>query len=126
MAHEAAAQLNAIGNLLAMDTQYPLDGTFLYVEADWGWADISIFKDLGASLLWRDPMDGLFEALLDLREAEASDKRWSTMQYRITGDRFDAAFTYEPLDSEESTIDRRAIILRQRYGNKQVVYPPLP
>ena len=125
MASETGARLNEIGNLLAQDTDYPLDGTFLYVEADWGWADISIFKDLGASLLWRDPMDGLCEALLDLREAEVPDKRWSTMQFCITGEKFDAAFTYGPLDPEVSALNRREIILRRRYGNKPVVYPPL-
>lgn len=48
MASEIGARLNGIGKLLAQDTGYPLDGTFLYVEADWGWANISIFKDLGA------------------------------------------------------------------------------
>ena len=36
MASETGARLNEIGNLLAQDTVYPLDGTFLYVEADWG------------------------------------------------------------------------------------------
>lgn len=125
MANETGRLLNEIRNILAQDTEYPLDGTFLYVEADWGWADMSIFKDLGANLLWRDPMGGLGEVLLDLRESEAPDKRWSTMQYRITGGKFDASFTYEPLDPEVSTLDRREVILRQLYGNKLVVYPPL-
>ena len=47
------------------------------------------------------------------------------MQYRIIGGKFDASFTYEPLDPEVSTFDRREVILRQLYGNKLVVYPPL-
>ncbi len=125
MANESGAWLNEIGNILARDTDYPLDGTFLYVEADWGWADISIFKDLGANLLWRDPTSELIDALLEFWEAEASDKRWSSMQYRIEGGKFTATFTYDPLDPDVSTIDRRGVILRERYGNKQVVYPPL-
>lgn len=124
-ASETGACLNDIGALLARDAGYPLDGTLLYVEMAWGTANISIFKNLGANLFWRDPMDGLFEALLDLWETEAQEERWSTMQYYIEGRKFDASFTYEPLDPEVSTIDRRKIVLRQRYANKQVVYPPL-
>jgi hypothetical protein len=125
MANETGVQLNEIGNILAQDTEYPLDGTFLYVEADWGWVDISIFKDLGANLFWRDPMEGLSDALLALWESEALDKRWSSMLYRIEGNKFTASFTYDPLDPNVSTIDRREVILQERYGNKQVVYPPL-
>jgi len=117
--------LNDIGNILARDSAYPLDGTFLYVEAGRGWVDMSIFKDLGDHLLYRDPMDGLSSALLSLWDTEEPAKRWFAMQYRIEGSKFDVSFTYEPLDPETSTIDRCDVILRQHYGNKQVVYPPL-
>ncbi len=33
MADEVGALLNEVGNILAQDRAYPLDGTFLYVEA---------------------------------------------------------------------------------------------
>jgi hypothetical protein len=125
MANEIGEQLNEIGNLLAMDTDYPLNGTFLYVEADWGWVDISIFKDLGENLLWRDATQELSDALLELWESEVPDKRWTSMMYRIEGDNFTASFTHDPLDPNVSTIDRREVILQERYNNKQVVYPPL-
>jgi hypothetical protein len=56
-------------------------------------------------------VDGLCEALLVLREAGAPDKRWSTMQHSIAGGRFDAFFTYRPLDGsmfpDRSTLPRR-------------------
>jgi hypothetical protein len=126
MVNEVGTLLNKVGKMLAQDTAYPLDGTFLYVEADWGWVDISIFKDLGDHLLWRDPAEGLTQALFELWEAEPPEKRWSSMEYRIVGDTFDASFTYGPLDPEVSTMDRREHILQQRYGNKRIVYPPLP
>jgi hypothetical protein len=125
MANETGAQLNEIGNILARDTDFPLDGTLLYVEADWGTANISIFKNLGAHLLWRDPTQELSYALLELWESEALDKRWSSMLFRIEGEKFAASFTYDPLDLNVSTIDRREVILQERYGNKQVIYPPL-
>lgn len=61
-----------------------------------------------------------------LWEAEAPEKRWASMQYRIADGKFEASFLHEPLDPKVTTIDRRAGILQQRYGNKQIVYPPLP
>ena len=86
----------------------------------------SVFKDLGDRLLYRWASDELCDTLSDRWYAEVPDKRWSTMQYRIAGGKFEASFTYEPLDPEETTIDRRDGILQKRYGNKQIVYPPLP
>ncbi len=47
------------------------------------------------------------------------------MQYVIDGDRFTTSFSFDRLDPEVSTITRRQAILDQRYGNKQVVYPPI-
>ena len=125
MENEVGALLNEIGNLLAQDTAYPLDGTFLYVEAELNWVGMSIFKDLGDHLLYQQPMDGLSETLIELWNAEVPEKRWSTMHYRIEGGKFDASFTYERLDPLESRIDRRERILQQRYGNKRVDYPSL-
>ncbi len=117
--------LSEVGNILAQDTAYPLDGTFLYVEAEWQMVGMSIFKDVGDRLIYRDPMDGLADILLEIWEAAPADKQWSSMQYWINDGKFDASFTYEPLDHEVSAIDRREVILNRRYGNKQVVYPPL-
>ncbi len=125
MANEIGSMLDQVGRILARDTAYPLDGTFLYVEAEWQMVGMSIFKDLGDRLLYRDPMNELGEALLELWGAALPDKRCSTMQYRIMGDKFDASFTYDLLDPKVSAIDRREVILRQLYGNKLVVYPPL-
>ncbi len=107
MANEIGSMLDQVGLILARDTAYPLDGTFLYVEAERQMVGMSILTDLGDRLLYRDPMNGLGEALLELWDAAPPGQRWSTMQYRITGDRFDASFTYEPLDPEISSIDRR-------------------
>ncbi len=126
MANEIGDLLNEVGRILAIDKQYPLDGTFLYAEAAWQMVSVAVFKDLGDRILYEDPTDALSDTVLELWYAEAPDKRWSTMQYRIEGGKFEASFTYEPLDPEVSTLDRREHILQQRYGNKRIVYPPLP
>ena len=69
-------------------------------------------------------MKGLADALLELWDSEAPAKRWSAMQYKIVGGKFDASFTHGPPDLGASTLERREHILKLRYGNKQVVYPP--
>ncbi len=125
MADEVGALLNEVGNILAQDRAYPLDGTFLYVEAEPQSVSASIFKDLGDHLLYRFPNEALNAVLLELWEAEPVKKRWTAMQYVIDGDRFTTSFSFDRLDPEVSTITRRQAILDQRYGNKQVVYPPI-
>jgi hypothetical protein len=118
--------LNDLGRALAQDNDYPLDGTFLYAEVASQMVEMSIFKDLGDHLLFRLPMNELSDILLELWEAAPTEKRWSAMQYKIEGGRFDASFTYpEEMDPEESAGDRRRRILQQRYANKRVLYPPL-
>jgi hypothetical protein len=121
---ETGRLLNEIGNILARDTEYPLDGTFLYAEAKRMSVSIDIFKDLGDRLLYRWPMPGLSDAILDLWEAAPQNKRWSAMQYRIHDGTFEATFTYpEDFDEAEDVFVRRDRILQQRYGNKRIVYP---
>jgi hypothetical protein len=118
--------LDEIGNVLAIDITYPLEGTFLYAEVQSQVTAASIFKDLGDHLLFRWPMNELHDILLDLWESEPSGRRWAAMEYRIDGDKFTASFTYpEELDPAESNSDRRERILQRRYGNKRIVYPAL-
>lgn len=126
MVDEVGALLNEIGNVLSEDKAYPFDGTLLYAEAAPQMVDMAIFKDLGDHLLFRLPMRGLSNVLLELWEASDLNKRWAAMQYWIIDGQFTASFTYpEEIDPNERAMDRRERILRQRYGNKRIVYPPI-
>ncbi|PWG02517.1 hypothetical protein [Sphingosinicella humi] len=120
--------LNKIGQLLAEDTEYPLDGTLLYAELDRNFVAPSIFKDRGNHVLYRDPdLDRLSDALLDLWEAETPDKRWAEIEYVIRDGRFDVAFTYpEEIDPGEEPMDRRKRVVARHFGDKPIVYPPPP
>lgn len=120
--------LHKIGELLAEDTEYPLDGTLLYAELDRNMVAPSIFKNRGNHVLYRWPdLDRLGDVLLDLWEAEAPDKRWSEIEYVIRGDKFDVAFTYsEEIDPEENPFDRRKRIVARYFGDKPIVYSPTP
>lgn len=126
--NEIERLLNKIGELLAEDTEYPLDGTLLYAELDRNMVAPSIFKNRGNHVLYRWPdLDRLGDALLDLWEAEAPDKRWTEIEYVIRGDTFDVAFTYsEEIDPEEDRFDRRKRIVARYFGDKPIVYSPMP
>ena len=125
---ETERLLNEIGQLLAEDTHYPLDGTLLHAELDRMFVAPSIFKDLGDHILYREPdLDRLGDALLDLWEAQESDKRWAEIEYVIRDDTFHASFIYpEEIDPEEEPFDRLDRIVARHFGKKKIVYPPPP
>jgi hypothetical protein len=62
-------------------------------------------------------------------EAESLDskKRWAVMEYEIRDGKFDAQFIYpDQVDVESYDVDRREITLRKRFGDKPIIYPPMP
>ncbi len=58
--------------------------------------------------------------------AETIDKRWSTMEYEIHGNNFTTSFKFvDELDPNEDDDARLNRILKARYGDKPIYYPPL-
>ena len=125
--HEAAHLLNEIGAVLAEDVDYPLDGTLLYAEV---WPDAvssAVFKNGGDHVAYQDGPGPLVSMLLDLWEQANPAKRWAEMEYVVRGGKFEASFTYpEEIDPEEDPFDRRRRIVRSHFGDKPIVYPPMP
>jgi hypothetical protein len=117
-----------IGQLLAEDREYSLDGTLLHAELDRNMVEPSIFKDRGKDVLYRDPdLERLGEALLDLWDAQETDDRWAEMEYVIRGGKFEVTYTYpDEIDPNEDPMERRDRIVRRHFGNKPIVYPPWP
>lgn len=118
--------LNEVGQLLAEDTDYPLDGTLLHAEVDQGYVSPSIYNDLGDHAFYRQPdLDRLGDCLLHLWETYPSDKRWAEMLYVDRGKAFEANFIYpEELDPKEWPMERRERLVKAHFGNRPVVYPP--
>jgi hypothetical protein len=117
-----------IGQLLAEDREYPLDGTLLYAKLDRNWVAPSIFKDRGKDVLYRWPdLRDLGDALLDLWEAQETDDRWAEMEYIVRNGKFEVTYTYpDEIDPEEEPMDRRDRVVRRHFGDKPIVYPPWP
>jgi hypothetical protein len=117
--------LDKVGQLLAEDQEYPLDGTLLHARVRRNSVGPSIFKDLGNHILYRRPdLDQLGDALLDLWEAQEGEERWEEIQYFVKDGRFEVIFVYpDELDPEEMSLERRDKVVKQYFGDRPVVYP---
>lgn len=124
---ETGRLLNEIGRLLAEDKEDPLDGTLLYAKV---WPDAvssAVFKDGGDHVAYQDGPGPLMDMLLDLWEETDPPKRWAEMEYVVRGGTFDASFTYsQEINPEEDPFDRRDRIVKRYFGDKPIVYPPMP
>lgn len=122
---ETEELLDKIGQLLAEDEEYPLDGTLLHADVGRNSVGPSIFKDRGDHILYRDPdLDRLGDVLLDLWEAQEGEERWEEIQYFIRDGRFEVIFVYpDELDPDEMSLERRDKVVKQYFGDRPVVYP---
>jgi hypothetical protein len=122
--HETGPIYEAIGRLISNALDGDAEGAFMYAEAGDNWQEASIFKDIGSKILYRDPSDELFDRIDEAWLAEEPGKRWHGMEFSISGGKFDATFAYpDELDLDnESSFERRARVLRKKYGDKPIDY----
>jgi hypothetical protein len=129
MANDQTDRLLAeIGQLLAEDTAYPLDGTLLYARVRPTMVAPAIFKNQGNSIVYRWPdLDRLGGVLLELLDAEEPKSRWAEIEYLLQDGKFEVAYTYEEeIDPEEDSFERRDRVVKRYFGDKPIVYPPFP
>lgn len=108
------------------------DGIFLYVEIGDRWISASVFKDEGHQIRYFDDTEVLTDLLWEAWYAESEEggvKRWSVFEYEIKDGKFEINYRY-PDEVDVETYDeggkRRGGALRARFGDKPVVYPPMP
>ena len=122
--------MNEIEQELAETVGGDPNGVFLYVEIGEGWVDISIFKDEGQIVRWYDSQrtnlaDLLWEAWY--LEPDDPNMRWSVLEYEVRDRKFHVSLKYpEEVNVEIVDDERRETVLRARFGDKPVVYPPPP
>ena len=88
-----------------------------------------MFKDDGKSVRYSDPTDALEELIYEAWALESANgsMRWTVMEYEVRGTKFDVKLIYpEELNPEEDSTDRRRSGPKRRYGDKPVIYPPIP
>ena len=122
------ALLAKIGNLLAEDKEYPLDSTLLHAELDRSFVAPSIFKDLGNHVLYRWPdLRVLGDTLLELWETQTGKSRWTEIEYLIRDGKFEVTYIYpDEIVPDEDSLIRRDRLVRKYFGEKPIVYPPMP
>ncbi|MBB3981816.1 hypothetical protein GGR44_001475 [Sphingobium fontiphilum] len=106
------------------------DRIFLYVEIGDRWISPNVFRDEGHQIRNLDGSEALSDLLWEAWYAESDEggiKRWSIMEYEIKDGKLDITFHYpEEVDVEIIDDERRQTALRARFGDKPVVYPPIP
>ena len=101
------------------------EGSYMYAEADDWFQEAGIFKDAGDTVAYFDPDTELFQEIGRLWEAAEANMKWSALHYDVKNGQFDAQFDYpDSFDPEETSDDRRERALKERFGDKPVVYPP--
>jgi hypothetical protein len=117
--------LNLIGQQVTDILDGEPDNSYLYAEATDGSVEGGIFQDKGREVIYHDPNHALADEILELWYAAEPGKKWGALHYDIKDGQFDARFEYpDAWDPEEYTPDRRERALRERFGEKPVIYPP--
>lgn len=103
------------------------DGLYLYVEVGKGWIESSVFRDEGDVVRYYSASSDLNDVIMEAWEAEVLAKRWAVMEYEVQGTKFDVQFRFpDEVDVESFEVDRREEALKRRYGDKPILYPPVP
>jgi hypothetical protein len=120
-----AERLNAIGQYISAILNGDAEDSYLYAEATDGSVEGGIFQDKGREVIYHDPNTDLAKEILELWYLAEPGKEWGALHYDIKDGRFDARFEYpDAWDPEEFTPDRRERALKERFGDKPVIYPP--
>ena len=126
---EMGPLLSSIGEHVASVLEGDPNGIYLYVEVGDRRMSVNVFRDEG-DVLRNYPSDRqLTDLLWELwrLESRSPKQRWCVMEYEIRNGKFDAQFSYpDQVDVESRDVDRREIALKKRFGDKPVVYPPMP
>ena len=127
---ETERLLNEIGQVLADETGHPLAGVLLYAQLGENMVGTDIFIERGNHVEYSRTGDGLTYPLLDLWEEEEPGKRWAEMEYLLRNGKFTVTFTYpdevDPDEDHDAFFARRKRIVKRHFGDKPIVYPPMP
>lgn len=123
--------LNDIGRELAAIVGGDPNGVFLYAEIGDRWDSPSVFKNEGDVVRYYRASKLLSDLLWEAWYAESSSEekimRWSVLEYDVKDGKFNAFYRYpDEVDVEVVDEERREAALKARYGDKPVIYPPIP
>ncbi len=121
--------MNEIGGEGARIVGGEPDGMLIYGEVEEGAVFAAVYKNESEVVRYYDQTSDLADLLIEAWEtgSSAPGMRWSAITYEVNGRAFHVDLTYpEQLKPGEDASDRRQAALKKRYGNKAIVYPPIP
>ncbi len=120
---ESGPLFSEIGQLVAEKLHSSSADAFLYAEVEPGVVTGSIYEDTREAVFYRRCTRELFAKITQAWEALGPEKRWATLSYAMTGERFSASFQFsEELSPSEDHDDRRERVLNERFGDKPIDY----
>jgi hypothetical protein len=119
--------LQAIGQAIADEVDGEPDGAFLYAEVKPGMIYDMLLLEREGNVEYIVTSNALSELILDAWYASAPGKGWATISYAVVGNAFDVSFQYpDELSEADDPEDRSRRILKARYGDRPIKYPPPP
>ena len=117
---------NAIGTEMLIAAGSKSSDLWLYATAGEGWVGPALFTIGENSLEWiSQTTTDLGMSVLALWNAEEPDKRWEGMEFEVHGTEFKTRLYYEgDLPPEDIGFEPRYELIRRRFGNFKVIYPP--
>ena len=98
---------------------------FLYVEAARNVCEPSLFQEYEDHALYIDLDWEQFSLIYELWNQADEKNKWGTMLYYLSDKQFTVEFDYNRrLDVEDDLHDYRGDALRERFGDKRILYPP--
>lgn len=124
---EYQQSLDGIGHYI-LNGRPPLAvASLLHVIMHDGWISFNLFDDLGTELVYRrSASQAPWELLEALHLGQPEERRWSELEYFLSGVNFNVKFLYpDEVGPERESLDVRDEVLTRYFGNKPVRYPPL-
>lgn len=126
---EMGPLLNEIGLEGATIAGGDSHGLYIYAEPDSDGVFAAVFRDEGDVVRYFDPTPELFDLIWDLwKVSHAEEKhRFAAMEYSVVNRKVDVHLGYaDEFVAGDYSSDRRQAALDRRYGDKPIIYPPMP
>ncbi|HVF92684.1 MAG TPA: hypothetical protein VM900_00065 [Sphingomonas sp.] len=121
--NDIGEQASHIASLALSYARTDNDEILVYIEAEAGMTDLSIFQRLGDDIVWVEPEIPFSTAVMDFWYSAPDDSKWAGFLMIIQDGEFDLEFFYpDSLDNEQSSQERRQLVLTERYGDLPVHY----
>jgi hypothetical protein len=122
----AGESFSEIGEMLWNEAERTADSLFLYAEVEPGSIGPSAFRDGGDKVFMFYTSTDLSTKIMDTWYAAPEDKKWKAFFLTIDRGHLEVKFVYPgEWPDHEFYSDRVDQVVASKFGDKEVIYPPL-